>query len=296
LAERVAVLSSSKEVDVKGKQTLKLLAVAGILVIVALVVIRRGNVQSPDLGENLALGKSYTMSPQPNYSYSTDPGDVVQLTDGQYTTGRLWTQITTVGWRKVSLIVISIDLGQDYPLKGLLVNTAAGFAGVHWPRAIYVLVSEDGQVWYEAGELVEMSSRHDPLPPYGTYQIHPLWTDQLETHGRYVALVIEVDEKFFFADEIEVFRGVLSKPYSGPPIADVFDFVTDPSRAHHAPRSHAWVSRHPTDDRFGARYLQTSGWCLARPGQAASAGLAETPLGPIGAFGRAGSRLSFSGG
>jgi hypothetical protein len=212
-----------------GKRILKLLVVGvGImLVIVAAMAVGHHSAQIPGLGENLALGKSYTMNSQPNYRYTTDPGDVVQLTDGVYTAGDFWTQMTTVGWKFVSPVVITIDLGQDYPLKGISFNTAAGIAWVHWPMAIYVLVSEDGQVWYEAGELVEMSSRHDPLPPYGTYQVHPLWTDQLETHGRYVTLVIEAEGEFVFVDEIEVFRGDLSEPYPGPPITDIFGFVTD---------------------------------------------------------------------
>ena len=32
--------------------------------------------------ENLALGKKYTFSKQPNYQPCTDPGDDTQLTDG----------------------------------------------------------------------------------------------------------------------------------------------------------------------------------------------------------------------
>lgn len=180
-----------------------------------------------DQSENLALGKPYTLSVQPNYSHSADPGDIGQLTDGKYSSGRFWTQAATLGWRLVSPVVITIDLGKDYALSGLSFRTAAGTAEVHWPKAIYALVSQDGLAWHEAGELVEMSNRHDPLPPYGTYQVRALWTDQLETHGRYVTLMVEADGKYVFVDEVEVFRGVRNTPYSGTPITDLMGFVTD---------------------------------------------------------------------
>lgn len=49
-----------------------------------------------DAAENIALGKSYTLCPQPSYSHCTDPGDREQLTDGKTTTGYFWTQLGTI--------------------------------------------------------------------------------------------------------------------------------------------------------------------------------------------------------
>ena len=181
----------------------------------------------PDLGENLALHKSYALLPPGDYSYCTDPDDKTQLTDGVYTEGYFWTQKTTVGWRGQTP-TITIDLGQDYPIKGLTYNTAAGVAGGYWPAQILIFVSPDGQSWHEAGDLVKLHRQHTPLPLYGEYQVHRLWTDQLRIHGRYIALWVEPTGACTFSDEIEVYRGEeawLSQPYSGPAVASVTDAI-----------------------------------------------------------------------
>ncbi len=160
----------------------------------------------PDLGENLALHKPYTLVPPGNYSYCTDPDDRLQLTDGVYTQGYFWTQKTTVGWAGQTP-TITIDLGQDCPIKGLTYNTAAGVAGGYWPAQILIFVSPDGKSWHEVGDLVKLHRRHTPLPLYGEYQVHRQWTDELRTHGRYVALWAEPTGACTFSDEIEVYQG-----------------------------------------------------------------------------------------
>ena len=42
-------------------------------------------------GKNVALGAKYELSPAPNYAHCTDPGDLVQLTDGKTTSDYFWT-------------------------------------------------------------------------------------------------------------------------------------------------------------------------------------------------------------
>lgn len=160
----------------------------------------------PDLGENLALHKPYTMTPG-SYGLCTDPGDKTQLTDGVYTQGYFWTQASTVGWGSNSTALVTIDLGQDYPIKGISYNTAAGVAGVTWPRAIRVYTSPDGKSWAEAGDLVQHYLAHSQFPPVGVYTTRKIWSDKLATHGRYVAIAVEPDSSYAFVDEIEVFRG-----------------------------------------------------------------------------------------
>ncbi|MBI5090882.1 MAG: hypothetical protein HZB26_00385 [Candidatus Hydrogenedentes bacterium] len=54
---------------------------------------------------NLAQGKPYTLNPAPNYGLCTDPGDATQLTDGVYTKGHFWTQLSTVGWQGVGAAI-----------------------------------------------------------------------------------------------------------------------------------------------------------------------------------------------
>lgn len=156
--------------------------------------------------ENIARGKSYTLDPAPNYAHCTDPGDVTQLTDGKFTEGHFWTQASTVGWSGVAPILVTVDLGQVQPIRGATWSTAAGVAGVEWPRSITILVSDDGQKYFEAGDLVALSSAAHP-PPEGDYALHQFTTDQLKTHGRFVQFLVAPSGGYCFADEVEVLKG-----------------------------------------------------------------------------------------
>ena len=69
--------------------------------------------------ENIALGKPYALSRPPGYRLCTDAGDRTQLTDGQFTKGYFWTQESTVGWQGGQPVLISIDLGQVEPIRGV---------------------------------------------------------------------------------------------------------------------------------------------------------------------------------
>ncbi len=173
--------------------------------------------------ENVALHKPYTLSPPPNYGLCTDPGDATQLTDGVYSQGYFWTQKETVGWGGGGVKFITIDLGQVVPISGLSFNTAAGVAEVHWPKSSLVFVSDDGKAWHKVGDLIEMLEP-DFLPKYGTYAVKKLTTSALNTHGRYVQLVLQPDQSYLFVDEVEVTRGpetLLNAALPGAAIADV---------------------------------------------------------------------------
>lgn len=178
----------------------------GIRTVVAAVSMLVVAAAWPQQPVNIALGKSYQLSPRPNYSYCTDPGDRTQLTDGVYTQGYFWTQKTTVGWTRGGFKHIVIDLGDVKPICGLSFNTAAGVAGVFWPRAILIFVSDDGKKWHLVGDLVAMVPK-GLLPPYGKYAVRKLSTTDLKTHGRYVRLVVAPGGSYCFVDEIEVYEG-----------------------------------------------------------------------------------------
>lgn len=156
-------------------------------------------------GENIALGKSYTLSPRPNYALCTGPDDITQLTDGVYTEGYFWTQKTTVGWQHAAPAVITLDLGEVEPIAGVSYNTAAGVAGVSWPLAIDILVSDDGERWVHIGELVGLSAKFG-LPPTDRYLVHRFVTDDLQTRARFVQFVVDA-APYLFVDEVEVYRG-----------------------------------------------------------------------------------------
>lgn len=168
------------------------------------------------LGENMARGKKYTLTPRPNYSYCTDAGDTVQLTDGVYTQGYFWTQKSTVGWQNAHPTIITIDLESVQPVSGVSFSTAAGTAEVQWP-SILILVSDDGKTYIYTGDLVALSAEHSQPKAEG-YARHRFWTDRLRTYGRYVALVVSGNGPYIFVDEIEIYRGqneFLDEPLAG---------------------------------------------------------------------------------
>lgn len=158
-------------------------------------------------GKNIALGKKYTLAPKPAYSYCTDPDDVVQLTDGKLTEGYFWTQKGCVGWKSTDAAIVTIDLGSVEPIRGVSFRTAAGVAGVTWPAAIEISVSDDGKNYRIIDDLVDAHFKAAHSWPQG-YGVVRLQTDKLHTRGRFVRLlVIPSSGCFAFCDEIEVFRG-----------------------------------------------------------------------------------------
>ncbi|MCU0873051.1 MAG: hypothetical protein MUE50_11990, partial [Pirellulaceae bacterium] len=137
--------------------------------------------------------------------------DLQQLTDGKTTAGYFWTQPGTVGWQSVRYASVTIDLGDAQPISGVSMTTAAGVAGVTWPLAVYVLVSDDGRAFYNAGDLAALDRKQNGPWPDG-YAIRRLVTHELRTWGRYVQLMIVPlpGGPYLFTDEVEVFRGPLS--------------------------------------------------------------------------------------
>ncbi|MBN2448835.1 MAG: hypothetical protein JXR77_00515 [Lentisphaeria bacterium] len=172
-------------------------------------------------GPNLARGKGYTWKPAPGYSHCTDGGDAVQLTDGVYTSGYFWTQAGTVGWTRAVPVTLTLDLGAVEPVAGASFHTAAGVAGVIWPFLILVLVSDDGQAWYRAGELVAETIRSRPPPAEG-YAVHRFAAAGWRTRGRYVRFMVG-QTPYCFVDEIEVYGGDpewLAAPRQDKPFTD----------------------------------------------------------------------------
>ena len=171
---------------------------------------------------NLALGRPYRLQPPPNYRLCTDPDDLKQLTDGKTTSAYFWTQRGTVGWQGAPYVAITVDLGRTEPIGGAAMTTAAGTAGVTWPLAVQILVSEDGKKFYDAGDLAALDRRERGPWPKG-YAIRRLETRALRARGRFVQFVIipPPGGAYVFTDEVEVFRGpdslTAAKPGGGAP-------------------------------------------------------------------------------
>ena len=175
---------------------------------------------------NIAKGCPYTMTPRPNYPLTTDPGDDRQLTDGVYTSANpIWVHQSTVGWNNVSPVTIVIDLRSVQSIAGIAYSTAAGSAGVEWPRSILVLVSDDGRSYFPVADLADSGAGN--APPGGGYARFRFTAHNLVTHGRYVALIVDHNGPYAFCDEIEVEAGrpeVLHSPLTGPSTTDLEDY------------------------------------------------------------------------
>lgn len=135
----------------------------------------------------------------------------------------------TVGWVRVKPpVVITIDLGKVQPISGASFSTAGGTAGVPFPTAIYMAVSDDNKSWHDAGDLVVMS-RMNSTPPKAGYAALRYTTHDLHTKGRYIAFAV-VSTPFVFSDEIEVFKGDntwLNQTTPGAVISDLKKFAND---------------------------------------------------------------------
>ena len=138
--------------------------------------------------QNIALGASYTLDPGPNYGLCTEPGDYEQLTDGAYTEGYFWAQLSTVGWQEKTPSIFTLDLGEVRPISGVSFNTAAGFADVRWPLTIRILVAGEDEEFHEIGDLVELSAQqHGPLVPERAGDVMLVSFNEAEIHHHYDA-------------------------------------------------------------------------------------------------------------
>jgi len=158
---------------------------------------------------NLALHKSYTLSPKPNYKLCTDEADMIQLTDGK-SCGSYWVKKSTVGWRMTTTgtvgIEIVIDLKhQEFVNQVKIHSVGGGTSSVEFPEFIAVLVSKDGKQYGFAGLV---SSEQLPIggKPVRGGVPHIFVIDNLNTETRYIKLVVRPRRYFFFVDEIEVNR------------------------------------------------------------------------------------------
>jgi F5/8 type C domain len=190
----------------------------------------RGN---DSLLENIALSKTYSLSPSPNYSLCTDSGDTTQLTDGTYYTGTSMPWIMpsyTVGWMWLNpqWAEIKVDLGSDQPIDGASFSSPNGTEanGVSGPISITVLVSDDDSTYYKAGEITSLSTEHGVPNPFNASN-HSYWTDRLATHGRYVKFVPSLAGTFLFTDEIEIYKGHsgMLDQSRGSAVTDLADIV-----------------------------------------------------------------------
>ena len=183
-------------------------------------------------GANMAFGKPYVLTPEPNYKLCRDDEDSRQLTDGVVYSGSnaLWTQKGTVGWDSARYAVVTVDLGKMEPIDGVRFHSAFdGPHNVQWPSSIGAYVSEDGKDYVFVKELVDPAWKSDGLPPEfspweGQHKISYWYgAEGLATKGRFVRFVARGPSPYLFCDEVEVIRGtddLLKAPPKGYRVAN----------------------------------------------------------------------------
>lgn len=163
---------------------------------------------APPNSENIVQGIKAQFQPAPNFPGCSDNDDSIQLTDGSYVTGQLWSQKGSVGWGALnSMVTITFDFNKVVPISGISYNTAAGESGVKWPSSILIFVSDNGSTWKKVGDLIQLAQANPYLATdkYGVYQYK---TEKLKCHGQYVRLVVASEGKnYIFCDEIEIYKG-----------------------------------------------------------------------------------------
>lgn len=155
-------------------------------------------------GKNVALGAHYRYSPSAGYELTKDPADATKLTDGKYAVGHFWTdRRRTIGWQRSGTIRLDIDLGREYEVYQIALNTARGDrAGVSFPQRVDLYVSPDSARYVYVGNMLLGQNIVD-----GSYKVEKFISSKLNTAGRYVTLFIVPKGDFTFVDEVEVFGG-----------------------------------------------------------------------------------------
>jgi len=152
--------------------------------------------------ENLALHRPYRMYPSPNYPLCSDPGDVTQLTDGEFAgPGNFWAQRPVVGWSFPEVVIVIIDLGKPFDFTQVKVTTAARpAAGVMLPS--FDIASSEDDVSYS---LLRSRSVSEPLTVDQNIESRFTMTINAHGHGRWIMVALRTTGSFIFSDEIEIY-------------------------------------------------------------------------------------------
>jgi hypothetical protein len=205
-----------------GRIARQMSTVAALLAVVAATA----QPMAPLPGVNLALGKPVRFSIEPNYTLCKG-GDETDLTDGKYwqpdnpAKYGFWGDTGTVGWSwggsdQTPGALITVDLGEVSAISAVGFDTTAGASQVTFPGAVLLYVSDDGQAWQYATDLI------NEAVPQNTFIRHRFVAQDLNSRGRYVGVYVVKGGFYAFVDEIEVMGGGHdpgSVRFASPPVA-----------------------------------------------------------------------------
>jgi hypothetical protein len=180
----------------------------------------------PPNPDNVALGKSYELTPAPNYDHP-DPdidnqvGDDVDLTDGCFVQASHGDEasVTWYAWPKAR---VEIDLEApgcaSDPLSchaiseiRFQVRDQKGLAGVYCPREATFSVSDDGVDYHPVGTWTRPADYPEvdcaPEGPDFGGRNFMISSGALKTRGAFARVEITGDRSFIFIDEVEVQQG-----------------------------------------------------------------------------------------
>jgi hypothetical protein len=166
------------------------------------------------IGENIALNKSYTLEPKPNYPLTRKGNtDLVDLTDGKLVKGcKLWYYKDAVGWSwKYNKAKILLDLGKEYPIQQVRLHLQGGSEqySISFPENIQLLASDDKKQFFPIEEFNRSKDRSNYKIPLtkGKSWTHWLTFKEKNFKCRYLLFVVKNGGQLILCDEIEVIRG-----------------------------------------------------------------------------------------
>ncbi len=170
-------------------------------------------------GKNLAAGKKFVFSTEPNYGLTKNKEDEFDLTDGilsKHPRG-IWFDKAAVGWYSQEVtqgINLLLDLGKNENI-GKVVARIQGGGAQHmlvFPKQIEVYVSKDGKQYYQTADLQKLQPgemdqsdfiKYYYLPEPGQAYVYP-FSLPVNAEARYIILRITGVASFFFTDQIAV--------------------------------------------------------------------------------------------
>jgi hypothetical protein len=115
-------------------------------------------------------------------------------------------------WKKIKRksfpLILCFDLGKISPISEVMLNTSGG--GIHgksrWPKSIRLYLSNDGESYHFAGDLIRASLPSLPAPADKKEHSVKLFLRNIDSRSRFVKLAITPNEEEFRCDEIQVYN------------------------------------------------------------------------------------------
>jgi len=172
-------------------------------------------------GENLAAGRAFQFSHQPNYDLTSGESDPHDLTDGELSDrpdGRIWFNQGSASWIGISNVNLMVDLGSVQPIERVVMRTLGGHKWFPFPHRFTMIVSEDGETFCEIGTLTKLQPGEKDMAGRGgmfyldedgeNAFVYPL-AFEVQTKARYIGLNIQSFGRPTL-DEIAVIKGDFS--------------------------------------------------------------------------------------